>query len=129
MSALLLWDIKPWRPPAELADRPPSAWGPGGWEWLHDLAVSYPHNPSIRDVKRAGELLTEFFMTVPCLECYAHIIQYVTKHPPNFMNSESFQHWVWLFHNNVNMRLGKKVVSLDEYRIKYADKIRLAVLQ
>jgi hypothetical protein len=125
MSAAL-WSIEPWKPPAPGG---PAVWGPSGWDWLLELALAYPLNPSIRDVRKAGELLIEFFETVPCLECYAHILRYVIHTPPNLMNGESLQHWVWAFHNDVNLRTGKPYMDMADYRIRYKDRIRLASLR
>ncbi|QED21651.1 hypothetical protein ASFV_Kyiv_2016_131_00115 [African swine fever virus] len=45
------------------------------------------------------------------------------KNPLTLNNSEDFQYWTFAFHNNVNNRLNKKIISWSEYKNIYEQSI------
>lgn len=96
-----------------------NAWGPIAWDWLHKLSISYSDKPDKQDRKNIIFLFWNFIYGIPCITCRAHAYAYTQKVPPIFNNSNTFQNWVWTFHNAVNHRLGKPFVSFDEYEHIY----------
>jgi hypothetical protein len=46
----------------------------------------------------------------PCLECRPHFVKYIQEHP--IESEESMLKWTVDFHNAVNKRLGKPIVSM-----------------
>ena len=54
-----------------------------------------------------------------CLHCKKEFLLYIRDNPPE--NAEDLYEWLWKFHNIVNRRLGKKLVSLEESRAYYMD--------
>lgn len=116
------WDRPPWAVPA--GGR--RVWGPSGWAYLHSMAISYPQEPALCDVHRAGQLIVDFVARVPCLECVQHITNYILKHPLALDSGDSFQIWVWRFHNFVNHRLGHRELSLQEYTEHWREEIEAA---
>lgn len=105
---------------------PKGTWGPQGWNWAHNLAISYPANPSLADARVAHLRLMNFISNLPCAECRYHATCYVANNPPALASSLTFQSWFWRFHNAVNLRLGKPFYSYDRYLEDYADEIRAA---
>ena len=102
---------------------PKGTWGPKGWNWLHVTAINYPQRARRTDAKAAFRRVWNFVSNLPCIECRQHATQYVLSHPPNLAGSESFQDWAWQFHNDVNDRLGKTLITRDEYRQLYANEL------
>jgi FAD-linked sulfhydryl oxidase len=100
--------------------------GPRGWERLHLAAIYFPENPSADDRRRAAMAIVGVVNGLPCPRCVGHATAYIRKHPPPLDDTHSFQTWVFTFHNAVNARLGKKVISFNEYQDKYYDDISLA---
>lgn len=100
--------------------RPPRRWwGPRGWNWLHRLARQYPERPS-RGFQRLTLLrLWNFVVNLPCAECRWHASQYMLQSPPALKSSGPFQIWAWLFHNTVNLRLGKPFFPWASYLALY----------
>lgn len=47
-----------------------------------------------------------------CDNCKTHAFDYIDANPPE--NCDDPFLWAWRFHNNVNERLGKEIVSLKE---------------
>lgn len=95
-------------------------WGPPGWRWLHTTAINYPRAPTRADAQATFRRVWDFVSNLPCEECRRHATHYVTSNPPNLASSDAFQEWAWRFHNAANARLGKPLVSFEEYRRLYA---------
>ena len=98
-------------------------WGPIAWDWLHKLAINYSDNPTKKDARDIIFLFWNYIYGIPCVTCRAHAYAYTQKFPPIFNNSNTFQTWAWIFHNNVNSRLGKSIISIDEYQKIYKSEI------
>jgi hypothetical protein len=114
----------PWIAPAN-APRPKpvdkSEWGPRGWSWLHTQAIDYAARPTKIQQAAMFARFWSFILHLPCEECLQHSTQYARQYPPDFSGSAGFQTWAWRFHNAVNYRLGKPLVSAEEYRRIYAE--------
>ena len=111
--------VLPWVAQNHPAPMPKAEWGPIGWAWLHTEAINYPAAPSHRDRVEAYRRFWSFIKTLPCFECRTHSIEYIRAHPPNFVGTESYQDWAWRFHNAVNYRLKKPLMSREEYYATY----------
>ncbi|GFR89101.1 sulfhydryl oxidase [Elysia marginata] len=97
---------------------PKNEWGPCGWAWLHTQAINFPEHPTKLDQMAMFARFWSFIQTLPCLECRIHSTKYAREYPPDFSGSAGFQTWAWRFHNAVNYRLGKPLMSAEEYRRK-----------
>ena len=96
-------------------------WGPRGWAWLHTLAIYYSANPTPQEQRAMFARFWSFIQKLPCPECRLHTIKYARAYPPDFSGSAGFQTWVWRFHNAVNFRLDKPLITSEEYNDIYAD--------
>lgn len=102
---------------------PKSKWGPLGWRWLHLEAINFPEAPD-REIQSAMFLrFWSFIQSLPCAECRLHATKYIRAYPPDFSGSGGFQTWAWRFHNAVNLRLKKPLMTAEEYRNAYKDEI------
>jgi hypothetical protein len=120
------WGYDPQARPGPLGTNVPKPqgtkeeWGPRGWRWLHVTAIGYPLRPTPGEARAAAERISGFVGHIPCPECRGHAARYVRRRPLALENSDSLQVWAWRFHNAVNARLGKPLVSFDAYRAAYA---------
>ena len=109
-------------PPGE----PKDVWGPRGWAWLHRLAIAYPDAPTAGEASGTFARIWAFVSNLPCAECRVHATAHVAARPPPLGGSEELQQWAWEFHNAVNRRLKKRVVSYAEYMADYAAELAAA---
>lgn len=97
----------------------PSVFGPGKWHDIHTIAKD-----AITDDKKKNFL---YFMgyvrdNLPCLECRGHCGNYMKTNPlePFFNvyddkgNDIGLFKWSWQFHNAVNQRLKKPIMTWNE---------------
>jgi hypothetical protein len=98
-------------------------WGPLGWAWLHRQAIDFPAAPAPPEQAAAFIRFWAFVQTLPCAECRVHATRYAREFPPDFSGSAGYQTWAWHFHNAVNRRLGKPLMSAEEYQAAYAEEI------
>ncbi len=108
---------------------PKTLWGPRRWYWLHTAAIQYPAEPTELDAAAMRARLRIFAETLPCPECVMHFTRLLQDNPPPLGAGGSdfgapgvgpLERWAWETHNVVNRRLGKPIVSLDEYLSLYS---------
>ena len=79
-------------------------WGPKLWAQIHRMSLN-------RDPPKFNKFLHS--MDIPCNKCKFHFKEYIRSHPV----TKDTVRWGIDFHNSVNRRLGKKVLS---YKVAYA---------
>ena len=102
---------------------PKDVWAPREWYKLHWCAIRYPSNPTEAEKKRMLLLFWNCIHNLPCGYCLKHAKKYTRSYPPDFSGSEEFQTYLWRFHNAVNKRLGKPLMSAKDYRAVYAQEL------
>lgn len=76
---------------------------PGMWRDIHETALKDP--PLCMMLIKFHSL--NFF----CEHCRGHMLNYIQQHP---MDARNLFPWTVDFHNSVNRRLGKKLMTLEE---------------
>lgn len=97
-------------------------WGPGFWIALHSITFDYPTHPSEQDKVNYKNFFHDLKYVLPCASCRAHYKEGLeTNFPiePALKNRETLSKWLVDFHNNVNKRLGKPIVSYESVKEKY----------
>lgn len=98
-----------------------TSWGPVYWKFLHLLAVTYPDKPSYKDKVGMSQFLTYFPNLIPCETCRNHTVTFFRSNSQQINQAlESKQelfYFFWMFHNSVNTRIGKPVISFQEAKI------------
>lgn len=96
----------------------PSIWGPRFWFVFHIATTVFPTKPSNHVSSAFFKFILSIPLLLPCVECRDHSMVFLTK---NFATAkEAVQSRMGVFkffvdfHNSVNERLGKKVMSLEE---------------
>lgn len=100
----------------------PAVWGQEFWSVIHLIAFIYPDNPTIQKKKSVSILLENLCPNLPCVGCSIHCSKYLIGHPPILDNRSNFIKWTIDFHNAVNKRTGKRVLSQEEAYQKIIDK-------
>ena len=100
-----------------------NSWGPLYWNFLHSVAARYPDNPSNEEKIGMSQFLNVLPQLIPCKTCREHTIAFFNANQHNlgeFLSSKTSLFFLfWAFHNNVNKRLGKKMMPLQEAKIIY----------
>lgn len=90
--------------------------GPGVWNVIHTVAI---HANTAALQKNAIITITFICDNFPCETCRGHAQEYIKKNPlenslmKNQKEELSLFLWTWTFHNAVNYRIGKHIMSKD----------------
>lgn len=93
--------------------------GPGTWNTIHSLAFSAV---TPKKKKKFISTMKEICETFPCAVCANHCVEYVKSHPmedyaDTWVEIDGSRSplglfvWSWKFHNAVNRRIGKPMMS------------------
>lgn len=96
-----------------------SEWGPRLWNFLHACSFAFPSNPSPEQVEAFETLLKTLQTLLPCPHCRLHFNEYLEKCPPDTSCGDTLKDWLIDFHNAVNERLGKPVLTKEQAQAKY----------
>lgn len=97
----------------------PKVFGPGLWMSIHLMALRAKDGTSKLEFRNFMHMVRD---NLKCLECKGHCTDYILKNPiepyfyytgPEGENIGCFK-WSWEFHNTVNSRLGKPVITIGE---------------
>lgn len=89
-------------------------WGPVYWNFLHRFAATYPCRPTAAQRRRARNIVRDVSSMLPCPECRTHFVDLRRRSPPDCSSRASLCRWMWAAHNDVNRRLGKPEMSLEQ---------------
>lgn len=104
--------------------------GPGSWNIIHRRAWM-ARNP--KNQKEFIEFMTDICHHFPCMVCRGHCSEYIENHPMEeylgvmvkITDDEKLPLgmfiWTWKFHNAVNTRLQKPIMSWDTAYSLYSD--------
>ena len=96
-----------------------SEWGQAAWKFLHIASYAMPETEY--DVLGIRNAITHFGSLLPCEECKTHYNNYIDDNNPTRVETQAdFQKYLVDLHNDVNTRLGKKTVRLDEAEAMYS---------
>jgi|TARA_R110000822_G_scaffold103182_8_gene229762 hypothetical protein len=93
----------------------PKYLGPGYWASWHLKSV---HSDTARKKAEIARNIALDIANFPCEKCKTHAKEYVSRHPlmdaVKDKNKYSMFHWTVNFHNEVNLRLGKALYSMED---------------
>ena len=104
--------------------RPFHHWGNQLWAYLHTITVIDSDEPSvqIRESVRAIEILRGIPAIIPCHRCATHFQEFFQTEiegRSRFQRMELFD-LIVEYHNQINQKLGKPILSLEEARSLWA---------
>ena len=96
-------------------------WGPYFWFTLHSISLSYPDKPTYEIRRQFHDFFINFQNVLPCKKCQDHYRQHLIKNPiaVSLDSKKSLVLWVFNMHNQVNISLGKKIYTFEEFQEKY----------
>lgn len=100
---------------------PPEVWGPVFWCTLHIVSLAYPNEPTYAEKRAAKDFFNSFTQLLPCPVCKEHFREVIALLPVDTWldNRASITEWVWMLHNRVNARLGKREITMAEFHEAY----------
>ncbi|NBQ48111.1 MAG: hypothetical protein EBU33_06625 [Sphingobacteriia bacterium] len=104
----------------------PDVWGPVFWATMHIATLGYPVNPTPKDHEAAIKFYESLVVMIPCPICREHYGVHLTEMPVKDVvhSRDALINWVFNVHNKVNVQLGKKEITWEDY-IKYMSKLAL----
>lgn len=94
-------------------------WGNAVWYLFHTLAEKLKPEHSTHAVELYSKIY-EICSNLPCPECSTHAVATLGKiNPRNIRTREDLIQILWQFHNNVNVRIKKKEITLEEAKQLY----------
>lgn len=100
----------------------PAIWGQEFWSVIHLVAFTYPESPSGYKKKSVKLLFENLCPNLPCVGCSAHCLKYIVDTPPKLDSRSTLIKWTIDFHNDVNKRTGKRILSEEEAYEKIKEK-------
>lgn len=100
----------------------PNYWGPALWTTLHTMSFDYPENPTEEQKNNYSNFFHSLKYVLPCGVCrqhYAKSIEQTNPIEPALKNRDTLSRWLVDFHNTVNKRLNKPIVSYESVKEKY----------
>jgi hypothetical protein len=93
-----------------------SVWGPITWKLLHTFVLKIKDNITLNELLELKNIITRIVSNLPCPYCTSHAISYLATF--NFKNIQNISHlrlFMFQFHNNVNQRLNKPLLTYEEH--------------
>lgn len=108
----------------------PNVWGPSFWFTLHNGAINYPQNPSVMYKERMKSYIKGMQVMIPCEICADHATAHIEANWSKMDDIVSSRDKVFDFfvdfHNYVNKRYSKPIMSYQEARKLYSGRISVS---
>lgn len=94
----------------------PNIWGPSYWNTLHFIASTYENNPSPSKKNLMKTFIKSIPVLLPCKECQDHAFEYISQVSIDSIvkNRQELFTFFFTFHNAVNKRLNKPLMSIEK---------------
>lgn len=100
----------------------PKKWGKHFWKTIHYITFSAPDLPSTEYKNNLLNLLVSLKFLLPCENCRHHYAENLRKFPLTdeiLSSKEKLIKWGVDLHNEVNLRTGKKIITIEEAKQIY----------
>ena len=104
-------------------------WGPIIWTYFHTIAEKIkPEYES--EIPLLYNTIKNICSYLPCPDCSRHATMFLSKVKKDRIRTKNdLIRLLWTFHNNVNQRLKKPEITLDECLNKYKKAITIQVIK
>ena len=93
-----------------------SVWGPATWKLLHTMVLRVDNNITNNQFIELKNIILRILHNLPCPYCTAHALSYIASSNYKGINNISdLRFFIFNFHNNVNKRLNKPLISYEEH--------------
>jgi len=96
-----------------------NSWAPSAWKFLNAVAYSYPVKPDIAERQKMHRFLVSLSDVLPCSLCRRHFQKAVSGEAltdDDLSSRNKLVAWLNRTHNEVNQRLGKQQISIEQMR-------------
>ena len=96
----------------------PKIWGPGLWNFLHYITLSYPENPTVIEKSYMQNFFTSLTNIIPCEKCRQNFASYLKITPLDdsiLCSNYNLVKWLFDIHNKVNVSTNKHELSYDDF--------------
>lgn len=97
-----------------------NVWGPPTWQLIHCMAVKAKDTMTPAQVQELMRVIERIVSNLPCPVCSTHAKSYFKQN--NYLRLttlEQLRYFLFVFHNNVNVRLKKSVITYEEHNLIY----------
>jgi hypothetical protein len=106
-----------------------SVWGPATWKLLHTMVLKINNDASVTQINDLKSILLRIVSNLPCPYCTSHAVSYFTNSNYKLIqNITDLRYFIFTFHNNVNKRLNKPVITYEEHLQLYNIPLRTVAL-
>jgi hypothetical protein len=93
-----------------------STWGSKAWTLLHVISYLCYEKKDIYLMSRTKAFIKHYWKILPCARCRTDASKYLERNDILMIsNPEQVFHYTYTFHNSVNKKLNKPIISLDDY--------------
>jgi len=107
----------------------PRVWGPPFWFTLHNSAAYYPEKASQITIQRIKQRILSIPFELPCVDCRTHANNFINSRKDKLddicSGRDSLFAFYVDFHNKVNERHNKPIMSLENAKKLYINGIRV----
>lgn len=99
----------------------PEIWGRHFWNVIHILTLSYPNNPTRKDIENHKQFFDSLGKVLPCDKCRLNFSSHMKNNRLTdsvLSSKQSFVKWGIDLHNTVNYHTGKEVLSYRDAMIE-----------
>ena len=97
-----------------------NVWGPPTWRLLHCLCVKAKNTMTLPQIKELKTILERIVSHLPCPICSTHAKSYFKLNKFNQVESlDQLRYFMYVFHNNVNHRIHKPIITYEEHNLLY----------
>ena len=97
-----------------------SVWGPPTWHLLHCMALKAKDTMTLPQLEEMKGLIERVVSNLPCPMCSGHAMSYFKlRQFKRIQTLQQLRHFLFMFHNNVNQRIKKPVITYEEHLLVY----------
>ena len=97
-----------------------NVWGPPTWRLLHCLSVKAKDTMTLPQIKELKAIIERIASNLPCPICSTHAKSYFKLNKFNQLTTlDQLRYFLFLFHNNVNHRINKPMITYEEHNVLY----------
>lgn len=97
-----------------------NVWGPPTWQLLHCMALKVKETITLPQLQELKHMIERIVSNLPCPICSGHATSYFkTNHFQRIQTIQQLQLFLFLFHNSVNVRIKKPLITYDEHLLIY----------
>jgi hypothetical protein len=97
-----------------------SVWGPPTWHLLHCMALKAKDTMTPPQLEEMKVILERIVTNLPCPMCSGHALSYFKlRQFKRIQTLQQLREFLFHFHNNVNQRIKKPVITYEQHLLIY----------